>query len=596
MRTRFPSVGEGAFAQLRSSELSNLIAFLTLLINDLATSGEETTLIVDDYHVIEEPTIHSSLTFLLNHAPSCLHLVLSSRVDPPLELPRQRAQGRMAELRDADLRLSKPEVADFLQQVMGLHLDAVDEQQLAQRTEGWLVGLQLAALSLSRQDDPSAWVATFRGNQRLILDYLQEEILSRQSASIRRFLLRVCILPRMNASLCQAVTGKAGNQQMLETLEKNHLFVVPLDEQREWYRFHDLFREALLARLQEIQPELMPTLYERAARWYEHHGLIPEAIDASLNAKSFAHAASLIERSIDSKSLRNAYHTLCRWLGQMPKEVIRVQPALSFLYALAIMFTSLRLDPASWERINQFLHWAEEGFEATSQQELLGDALELHAELAFFQENIPDMFILARQANPLLSADNLMYSTNLLTRGYEHFLAGDVDAAWRDCLEGFRLCESRGNYTAALAASNFMGEIYFARGELRRASDYYHRTLARANEDAEVFQHQFVTGTGDREPFFVSWAYHNLAQLSYEWNDLEAAQQYLSQAQAFGEDPEAGVHVLTSGSLIQARLLLRFGESAQAQRVLEIWERQARFPWVLRAIRAAQARLQLALW
>src|SRR5260221_3005802 len=294
----------------------------------------------------------------------------------------------------------------------------------------------------------------------------------------------VCILPRMNASLCQAVTGKAAGQQVLEALERSNLFVVPLDEQRQWYRLHDLFREALLARLQAIQPELVPALYERAARWYEQHGLLPEAIDASLKAGSFARAASLIERSIDPKSLRNAYHTLCRWLGQMPEEMMQTQPALSFLYALAIMFTSLRRAPASWERIERFLRWAEQGFEATSQQKRLGDALELHAELAFFQEDIPGMLMLAQQACPLLSEHNIMYSTNLLSRGYEQLLAGNVDEAWQNCLEGHRLCESRGNYTAMLAASNFLGEICFAKGELRRASDYYHQTLARADEDA----------------------------------------------------------------------------------------------------------------
>lgn len=198
LRARFSVVGEEALARLHSSQSSNFITFLTMLINDLATLREEMTLILDDYHVIEESTIHSSLTFLLNHAPSCLHLILSSRVDPPLAFSRHRARGQMAELRDADLRLSEQEVADFLRQVMGLHLDAEDEQRLAQRTEGWLVGLQLAALSLSRLDDPSAWVQAFSGGQRLILDYLQEEILDCQEASIRRFLLRVCILPRMN--------------------------------------------------------------------------------------------------------------------------------------------------------------------------------------------------------------------------------------------------------------------------------------------------------------------------------------------------------------------------------------------------------------
>jgi LuxR family maltose regulon positive regulatory protein len=207
------------------------------------------------------------LSVITQHSAWCL--------DPPsLTLSRLRAQGQMAEVRDADLRLSEQEGALFLREVMGLHLDAADEQRLAQRTEGWLVGLQLAALSLSRNENPSAWVAAFRGNQRLILDYLQEEILARQTPSIRRFLLRICILPRMNVSLCQAVTGKVGSQQMLEALEHSNLFVVALDEQRQWYRFHDLFREALLARLQVLYPDLVLRLYKQAASWYEEQGLL----------------------------------------------------------------------------------------------------------------------------------------------------------------------------------------------------------------------------------------------------------------------------------------------------------------------------------
>lgn len=206
LRTRLPTIGETALTQLRSAQPSQLTPLLTSLINDLASCGEQIVLIVDDYHLIEEPGIHASLSFLLEHAPSCLHLLLSSRVDPPLALSRWRARGQMAEIRDRDLRVSEQEGSLFLQQVMGVHLDIEDEHRLVQRTEGWLVGLQLAALSLSRQDNPSAWVSAFGGTQRLIQDYLQDEILALQKPAIRRFLLRVCILPRMNAELCQAVT------------------------------------------------------------------------------------------------------------------------------------------------------------------------------------------------------------------------------------------------------------------------------------------------------------------------------------------------------------------------------------------------------
>lgn len=595
LRMRFPTVGEAALAQVQTPQPSQMTPLLTTLINDLAAAGEEVTLILDDYHVIEEPSIHASLQFLLEHAPSCLHLLISSRVDPPLALSRLRARGQMTELRDTDLRVSEQEGALFLQQIMGVHLGAADERRLTQHTEGWLVGLQLAALSLASSDDPGAWVATFSGSQRLILDYFQDEILARQPPAIRRFLLRVCILPRMNTSLCQAVTGNPASQGVLEALERTNLFVIPLDEQRQWYRLHDLFRETLLARLQAIQPALALTLYERATSWYEQEGLLPEAVEAALSAGAFARAATLIERCIDQRSFRNTYHTLCRWLEQLPEEILQSQPALSFWYALSTMFTSLRRTPASWARIASSLQWAEQGFETQGEPERLGEAWELHAELAFFQDDLANMLTLAQQAAPLLSERSLMSATNLLVRGWEQLLAGHVDAAWQGFLEGRRRAEDLGSLTGALAASLLLAEACLARGELHQAARYGHQVLASADEDTERFQQQLMTATGEREPFFLSWAYHLLARLAYEWNDLETAQQRLAQAQALGEDPAGGVHLLTSGGLILVRLLNRRGKITEAQLVLEAWEQRTHFPWTLRAIRACQARLQLAM-
>lgn len=396
LQARFPTIREAALTPAQAQQLHQLIALLTTLINDVATAGQQMVLILDDYHVIDEPSIHASLQFLIEHMPACLHLVLSSRVDPPLALSRLRARGQVVELRDVDLRVSEQEAANFLLQVMGAHLSVEDTRRLAQRTEGWLAGLQLAALSLARRDDAGAWVAAFGGSQRFILDYVQDEILARQPAAIRRFLLRISVLPRLNAALCQAVTGNQASREMLEALERANLFVVPLDEQRHWYRLHELFREALLARLQATQPALVPTLYERASQWYEHKGLLADAVEAALNAGAFARAAELIERSIDRHSFRNAYHTLCRWLGQVPEEVMQTRPALSFWYALSTMFTSLRLTPAAWARTERSLLWAEQGFEAQGQQEQLGNAWELHAELAFFQDDLPCTLALAR--------------------------------------------------------------------------------------------------------------------------------------------------------------------------------------------------------
>lgn len=392
-------------------------------------------LILDDYHVIDEPSIHTSLQFLLDHAPTRLHLVLSSRVDPPLALSRLRARGQMAEFRDTDLRVNEQEGARFLQQVMDVHLSTQDEQRLAPRTESWLVGLQLAALSLAIRADPGAWVATFSGSQRFLLDYFQEEILAHQKPSVRRFLLRACILPRMHASLCQAVTGNAASQEVLEALERTNLFVSHLEEQRQWYRLHDLFREA----------------------------------------------------------------------------------------------------------------------------------------------------------------QNFMFATNLLTRGIEQLLAGHVEAAWQNFLESLRLAERLGSLTATLSASLLLAEVCLARGQLHQAARYCRQALASADENPEAFQQQLMTASGDRDPFFLSWAYHSLARLACEWNDLDTAQHALTQAQALGDDPAKGVHVWTSGGLIRARLLHHRGKTTAALHLLEAWEQQTRFPWKLRALRAEEARLHLAM-
>jgi LuxR family maltose regulon positive regulatory protein len=595
LRTCLPTVGAAALMQMHDPQPPHLTTLLTTLINELAAARETVTLILDDYHVLDEPSIHASLLFLIEHAPAGLHLILSSRVDPPLALSRLRARGQMAEFRDADLRVSEHEAADFLSKVMGVTLSATDAVRLAHRTEGWLTGLQLAALSLSHRADPSTWVQAFGGSQRLIQDYLHEEVLARQPPALRRFLLRACILPQMEASLCQAVTGNQASQQMLETLERAHLFVIPLDERRQWYRLHDLFREALLARLQAHHPELVPTLYERASHWYEAHGWLPEAVEAALSAGAFSRAAILIERSIDPASLRNEFHTLCRWLGHLPQQMLQDKPVLSFRYAQALMFTSPRRDHAAWERIEPLLWWAEHGFAALGDLKPLGEATELHAALAFFQGDLASAITRTERASSLLTEHNTLYAASRLIRGLDHLLAGDLNAAWQNFLHSQHIALSRGDLPVTLAALLLLGEVCLTRNQLQQSALYAQQALAQVEEDATIFRQQLMTATGERDPFFVSWAYHQLARLAYEHNDLAAAQQYLTQAQELGEKPEAAMHLLTSGRLLRVRVLHHTGETVQAQRLLHTWERQAHSPWEGSVIRTEQARLNVAL-
>lgn len=340
LRTRLPTVGEAALAQLHSPQPSHLVPLLTSLINDLVVLGEEVVLIVDDYHVIEEQAIHESLVFLLDHAPPCLHLVIASRVDPPLALSRWRVRGQMAEIRDPELRLSEGETAGFLGEVMGLHLGKEEVRRLTERTEGWIAGLQLAALSLRGHADPSAFVNAFSGSQRLILDYVQEEILAQQPLPIQRFLLQTSVLTRMHASLCQTVTGEQASVALLERLERANLFLSPLDEERRWYRSHDLFREAMLARLQATQPEMIPILHQRAARWYEEQREFREAIFHQLSAQDFSSAARLMEQTARQFWMRGEISLLFHWVMELPDAVAREHTNLMLTTALYLLNTN----------------------------------------------------------------------------------------------------------------------------------------------------------------------------------------------------------------------------------------------------------------
>ncbi len=295
-----PRIGQTALALLHSPQSPPLSTILTALLNEFAQISGEIILILDDYHVIEDQAIHEGLLFLLDHLPENLHLVLATRTDPALPLSRLRVRGQMIEIRTSDLRFTQAETTSFLLQSMGLPLSEEDVATLQQRTEGWIAGLQLAALSLRKRQDLAGFVKDFAGSYRYLLDYVQQDILARLPVSLQDFLLQTSILTRMNAALCQAVTaapGELASQEMLEALEQANLFVVLLDEQRQWYRYHDLFREALHTRLHAAQPALVPLLHQRASRWYETQGEWQEAIAHALAAPDYPLAASLMERA-----------------------------------------------------------------------------------------------------------------------------------------------------------------------------------------------------------------------------------------------------------------------------------------------------------
>jgi LuxR family maltose regulon positive regulatory protein len=338
---------------------------VTALIKRLEALSEELALVLDDYHVIEETAIHDGLTFLLRHLPPRLHLVISSRSDPSLPLARLRARGQLAELRADDLRFTQKESADFLQDVWRLDLAPEAVAALESRTEGWAVGLQLAALSLQRRPDPGGFLDAFTGTHRYVLDYLSEEVLERQPDRVRRFLLRTSILERLCGPLCDAVTGGDDGQAMLEELERANLFLVPLDEERRWWRFHHLFGDLLRARLRDAEGDRVREAHRRAAAWCERHGLVDEAIRHALAAGDATWAKRLVERHVGETLRRGESLTLRRWLSLLPGEVVRSRPALCLAEGL------MELHLGHLESVDRLLEHAERAFDTQAERQTL---------------------------------------------------------------------------------------------------------------------------------------------------------------------------------------------------------------------------------
>ena len=310
---------------------------VTALINELAAQpGEdETMLVLDDYHLVDAQPVHASLAFLLEHLPPGLRLVLASRSDPPLPLPRLRAGGQLAELRAGELRFTAEEAAALLREAIGADLPGAAVAALAARTEGWAAGLQLAALSLRGQADPAGFVAAFSGSHRYVLDYLTGEVLDRQPEEVRTFLLQTSVLERLSGELCDAVTGRTGGQVMLEQVERANLFLVPLDEVRGWWRYHHLFADLLRARLQQQHPDRLAALHRNAAAWSAERGLADDAVRHAVAAGEMTWAARLVEQYFDAThNLRGERATVQRWLAALPAELVLSRPRLLLAQAL----------------------------------------------------------------------------------------------------------------------------------------------------------------------------------------------------------------------------------------------------------------------
>jgi LuxR family maltose regulon positive regulatory protein len=365
LRKVHAGVGERALALLHSHQPPPIESVLTILINDINKIAGHFALILDDYHVIDAQPIHSAIAFLLDHLPPQMDLIIASRSDPPLPLARYRARGELTELRAADLRFTSDETAAFLNEMMGLNLSAPDVAALETRTEGWITGLQLAALSMQARlpkasggqarDDVGGFINAFTGNDRYIVDYLVEEVLQRQPESVRTFLLQTSILDKLSGPLCDAVTGSENSKTTLAALERDNLFVVPLDDKREWYRYHHLFADVLRAHLLEKQPTLIPILHRRAAAWFETHSMAAEAIEQARAAGDHETVARVLAANFEEFERVGRYASISRWSTSLPEEMVRKRPRLAIIHASVALVADNNNQAA-----RRLMSWAEE--------------------------------------------------------------------------------------------------------------------------------------------------------------------------------------------------------------------------------------------
>ncbi|MBA3944864.1 MAG: LuxR family transcriptional regulator [Herpetosiphonaceae bacterium] len=526
LQTRLPGIGEMALAMLHAQEVLPLSTCLIALLHELEQVGNEFILVLDDYHLIADQTITESMRWLLDHLPANLHLVLATRTDPEFPLARLRVRGQLLEIRDSDLRFTPHEASRFLVEGMRLPLSQDDVTALQTRTEGWIAGLQLAALSLRKREDSAAFLKEFTGSHRFVLDYVQQDILVRLPDMLQDFVLQTSILTRMNAALCQAVTMLPTQQvcqELLETLERSNLFVVPLDEQRHWYRFHDLFREALLARLQATVPELVPQLHARAARWYAGQNQVREAITYALTAQDFALAAELMEQAAADLSLRGEAATVHRWVSALPDTVLQQHARLALDAALRLLETR-HIAISDVYRSTQI----EVERTIARVESMLGGLP--HIEVAFLQHRIhllhaliatrsllvrcdrEGMRLLVQETETLADADEIRWQLVPLAIAfwYTESLLREGALLIPRLLQTKRQVLAAGDQGAILRVQRWLAFAYLRAGRLRLAEEECLQALALTHA---IGEHSSATG----------YFYYFLAAVYYETNRLPEA-------------------------------------------------------------------------
>src|SRR6266540_3241044 len=555
LRTIAPAIGDASLASLESLQPPPAESTLTSLLNEITSLPVNFVLVLDDYHVIDAKPVDDALTFLLEHLPPHMRVVIATREDPQLPLARLRGRGELSEVRVTDLRFTASEAAGFLNEAMALNLAAEDIAILEGRTEGWITGLQLAALSLQGHPDRARFIQSFSGSHHFVLDYLLQEVLQRQSDSVQAFLSRTSILDRLCGPLCDAVLhdATARGQATLEYLERANLFVVPLDTERRWYRYHHLFADLLRQRMDHSTSSEAEVgeLHIRASQWYEDHGQEVEAFRHAASANDVERAARLIEGQGVPLHFRGADAPVLKWLQSLPTTVLDANPSLWVTYATALFFSGRHT------AVEEKLRAAEAALQGTKEdarhRDLVGRIASIRATLAIIQHDADTIISQSRRALEYLHLDNLpIRMATTYTLGHAYQLQGDRAAAHRTYAEVISISTSFGDSIYTIAATLGLGQVEEADNQLSLAQRSYDRAVELA---------------GDPPRTIAAEAHLGLARIYYEWNELHAAQQHSQQCLELTRQVES-VDTFVSYAVFLAPLRVAEGDVPGAVAIL----------------------------
>jgi len=580
------NIGDSLTGMLESPQPPSPEFVLTTILNEISCVPDHFFLVLDDYHVIDAKPVNDALVFLLEHLPYQMHLIIATREDPPLPLARLRARGQLTELRAAELRFSISETSDFLCRVMGLHLSDKDIADLENRTEGWITGLQLAAVSMQGQNDIEGFIAAFTGSHRYILDYLMEEVLLQQPEYVQSFLLHTSILDRMSGPLCDAVlqNPSASGQETLEYLEHANLFIVSLDSERRWFRYHHLFTELLRQRLTlnlKASGEGDEARYHiRASIWYEENGLDMEAFHHAAAANDIERAERLIEGKGIPLHMRGALAPILVWLESLPNNVKNERPSLYAAHA------SLLLVSGQTAGVEEKLNAAEEALQHISPnartRNLIGQIAVARATLALTRYQMDVIMTESRRALEYLNPDNLHFRFSAVwVMALACQLSGDRAAAFTGYKEALSISRASGDIYSDILAELGLGQVQESENQLFQAAESFRRVLLLFNDLPQPH---------------ASEAHLGLARIFYEWNDLDSAQQHVQMSLQLARQYDKSVDRFIISEVFLSRLFLARGDTDSAASILAQADQSARRQnFILRMPEIAAAQVQVLL-